>query len=140
MIITLIVFLILVVFMAFFIGLNVEHSCSLWLFKSFESLPVSVLVLLSFAAGIVFSLLLLMIYKLRKSSTQNEVEKLAVEKSKNDKKNIKLREKTERKIRKLQKKNFRDKKAALSEQNGNQTVIAGQVSPLSSTDSSSTDK
>ena len=64
----------------------------------------------------------------------------AVEKSKNDKKNIKLREKTERKIRKLQKKNFRDKKAALSDQNGNQTVIAGQVSPLSSTDSSSTDK
>lgn len=135
MIITLIVFLILVVFMAFFIGLNVEHSCSLWLIKSFESLPVSVLVLLSFAAGIVFSLLLLIIYKLRKSSTENEVEK-----SKNDKKNIKLREKTERKISKLQKKNFRGKKAGLSDQNGNQTVIAGQVSPLSSTDSSSTDK
>ena len=140
MIITLIVFLILVVFMAFFIGLNVEHSCSLWLIKSFESLPVSVLVLLLFAAGIVFSLLLLIIYKLRQSSTENEVEKLAVEKSKNDKKNIKLREKTERKISKLQKKNFREKKAGLSDQNGNQTVIAGQVSPLSSTDSSSTDK
>ncbi len=140
MIITLIVFLILVVFMAFFIGFNVEHSCSLWLFKSFESLPVSVLVLLSFAAGMVFSLLLLMIYKFRKSNTANEVEKLAVEKSKNDKKNIKLREKTERKIRKLQKKSIKSKKSELPVQNENQNVNVNEVSQLSSSNSSSTDK
>lgn len=132
MIVTLVCFLIVVVFMAFFIGFNIGENCNLWFFKTFEGIPVSVLVLLSFAAGIVFSLLLLTIYKLRKSSTANEVEKLADEKSKNDKRNLKLREKTEKKIRKLQKQSVRAKNI--------KPDLTTSESQSSSTDSPSTDK
>ena len=36
MVLTLIVFLAIVIFMAVFIGKNLQNVCSLWLFKSFE--------------------------------------------------------------------------------------------------------
>ena len=69
MIVTLILFLVLVVFLAFFIGFNLSNVCTFWFFKTYENLPVAVLVLISFAAGIVLSILVYMIAKLKKSLT-----------------------------------------------------------------------
>ena len=96
MVITLIVFLAIVIFMAVFIGKNLQNVCSLWIFKSFENVPSAVLVLIAFAAGIVFCILLIIIYKLKKSFADEEPKKSSAQ--------IK-REKTEKKLKNLQSKN-----------------------------------
>ena len=102
MIATLIIFLLLIVFFAFFIGKNLSNVCTFWLFKTYTDLPVVVLVFIAFGAGIVFSLLLLSFYKLKKSvkTSVQPVEKAhSLEKTESDK-----REKSKRKFRKLFKK------------------------------------
>lgn len=114
MVITLIVFLAIVIFMAVFIGKNLQNVCSLWLFKSFENVPSAVLVLIAFAAGIVFCILLIIIYKLKKSFADEEPEKSSAQikrekqqkKSEIQEKKAALkREKTEKKLKNLQSKN-----------------------------------
>ena len=114
MVLTLIVFLAIVIFMAVFIGKNLQNVCSLWLFKSFENVPSAVLVLIAFAAGIVFCILLIIIYKLKKSFTDEETEKSSaqIKREKQQKKEEILekkaalkREKTEKKLKNLQAKN-----------------------------------
>ena len=74
MIFTLIVFIILVVFLAFFFGRNLSNLCTFWFFKTYTDLPIAVLVLIAFGVGIVFSLLLVVFVKLR-SSSKNKSEK-----------------------------------------------------------------
>lgn len=101
MIFTLIVFLLVVVFMAFFIGKNLTNVCTLWLFKTYTELPVAVLVLIAFGAGIVFSLLLVMIHKFKKSLAASNVAEVEEKRPKKEK-SIK-REKTERKLNLLKK-------------------------------------
>ena len=96
MVLTLIVFLAIVIFMAVFIGKNLQNVCSLWLFKSFENVPSAVLVLFAFAAGIVFCILLIIIFKLKKSLADEPVDKSSVRLK---------REKTEKKLKNLQAKN-----------------------------------
>ena len=96
MVLTLIVFLAIVIFMAVFIGKNLQNVCSLWLFKSFENVPSAVLVLFAFAAGIVFCILLIIIYKLKKSFADEEPGKSSAQ--------IK-REKQQKKLKNLQSKN-----------------------------------
>ena len=114
MVITLIVFLAIVIFMAVFIGKNLQNVCSLWLFKSFENVQSAVLVLFAFAAGIVFCILLIIIYKLKKSFADEEPEKSSAQikrekqqkKSEIQEKKAALkREKTEKKLKNLQSKN-----------------------------------
>ena len=114
MVITLIVFLAIVIFMAVFIGKNLQNVCSLWLFKSFENVPSAVLVLIAFAAGIVFCILLIIIYKLKKSFADEKPEKSSAQikrekqqkKSEIQEKKAALkREKTEKKLKNLQSKN-----------------------------------
>ena len=114
MVITLIVFLAIVIFMAVFIGKNLQNVCSLWIFKSFENVPSAVLVLIAFAAGIVFCILLIIIYKLKKSFADEESEKSSAQikrekqqkKSEIQEKTAALkREKTEKKLKNLQSKN-----------------------------------
>lgn len=94
MIATLIIFLLLIIFFAFFIGKNLSNVCTFWLFKTYTDLPVAVLVLIAFGAGIVFSLLLMMLSKFKKSLSVNSVSEKEVK-----------REKTEKKLKKLSKKN-----------------------------------
>ena len=96
MVLTLIVFLAIVIFMAVFIGKNLQNVCSLWIFKSFENVPSAVLVLFAFAAGIVFCILLIIIYKLKKSFADEEPGKSSAQ--------IK-REKQQKKLKNLQSKN-----------------------------------
>lgn len=114
MVITLIVFLAIVIFMAVFIGKNLQNVCSLWIFKSFENVPSAVLVLIAFAAGIVFCILLIIIYKLKKSfadeepgksSAQIKREKQQKKSEIQEKKAALKREKTEKKLKNLQSKN-----------------------------------
>ena len=114
MVITLIVFLAIVIFMAVFIGKNLQNVCSLWIFKSFENVPSAVLVLIAFAAGIVFCILLIIIYKLKKSfadeepgksSAQIKREKQQKKYEIQEKKAALKREKTEKKLKNLQSKN-----------------------------------
>lgn len=114
MVLTLIVFLAIVIFMAVFIGKNLQNVCSLWLFKSFENVPSAVLVLIAFAGGIVFCILLIIIYKLKKSfadeepgksSAQIKREKQQKKSEIQEKKAALKREKTEKKLKNLQSKN-----------------------------------
>ena len=114
MVLTLIVFLAIVIFMAVFIGKNLQNVCSLWLFKSFENVPSAVLVLFAFAAGIVFCILLIIIFKLKKSLADEPVDKSSVQLKREkqqkkeeilEKKTALKREKTEKKLKNLQAKN-----------------------------------
>lgn len=100
--------------MAFFIGKNLQNVCSLWLFKSFENVPSAVLVLIAFAAGIVFCILLIIIYKLKKSFIDDETEKssaqIKYERQQKkaeilEKKTALKREKAEKKMKTIQAKN-----------------------------------
>lgn len=106
MVLTLIVFLAIVIFMAVFIGKNLQNVCSLWLFKSFENVPSAVLVLFAFAAGIVFCILLIIIYKLKKSFADDETEKSSaqIKHEKQQKKAEILEKKTALKREKAEKK------------------------------------
>ena len=63
MVISLILILLLVIFMAFFIGLNLSNVCTFWFFKTFTGLPVAVLALIAFGAGIIFTLLFILVAK-----------------------------------------------------------------------------
>lgn len=74
MIISLVLILLLIIFLAFFIGKNLTNLCTLWIFKTFTELPVSLLVLISFAAGIIFSLLLVLFFKLKTPKQDVKIE------------------------------------------------------------------
>ena len=65
MIVSLILILLLVVFMAFFIGMNLSNVCTFWFFKTYTGLPVAVLALIAFAAGIIFTLLFILVAKMK---------------------------------------------------------------------------
>lgn len=79
MVIALIFFLLIIIFLALFVGFNLSNVCTLWLFKVFENLPVAVLVLISFAAGIVCSLLCLSITKIKRSKKNADKETVTEE-------------------------------------------------------------
>ena len=65
MIFALIIFLAFVVFLAFFFGLNIGNACNFWFFKTYTEVPVAVLLLVAFGAGIVIAMLFMLIAKLR---------------------------------------------------------------------------
>ena len=73
MIVTLILILLLVIFMAFFIGLNLSNVCTFWFFKTFTVLPVAVLALIAFGAGIIFTLLFILVAKMKAPASDAEV-------------------------------------------------------------------
>jgi len=89
MIFLLVLFLLVVVFLAFFIGMNLTNLCTLWLFKTYTEVPVAILVLISFGAGIVFSLLLLLISKFRSSMNNSATEAEIKRRLKTEKRNKK---------------------------------------------------
>lgn len=115
MIFTLIVFLLVVVFMAFFIGKNLTNVCTLWIFKTYTDLPVAVLVLIAFGAGIVISLLFMVISKFKKSMKTSEVNEPEPVKEKSSQ-----REKTERKLKKLKGKKIKNE----TDSSSDVTIIA----------------
>ncbi len=65
MVVTLILILLIVIFMAFFIGMNLSNVCTFWFFKTYTDLPVAVLALIAFGAGIIFALLFILVAKMK---------------------------------------------------------------------------
>ena len=73
MIAALIVILLIILFLAFFIGKNLSNVCTLWLFKTYTDKSVVVVIFIAFAAGIIFSILCYLIAKFIRLSHENEV-------------------------------------------------------------------
>jgi uncharacterized integral membrane protein len=73
MIAALIIILLIILFLAFFVGKNLTNICTLWFFKTYTDLSVTVVVFIAFAAGIVFSLLCYLVAKLIKTSHENDI-------------------------------------------------------------------
>ena len=73
MIAALIIILLIILFLAFFIGKNLTNVCTLWLFKTYTDKSVVVVIFVAFAAGIIFSLLCYLIAKFIRLSHENEV-------------------------------------------------------------------
>ena len=73
MIVSLILILLLVVFMAFFIGFNLSNVCTFWFFKTYTDLPVAVLALIAFGAGIIFALLFIFVAKMKAPASDAEI-------------------------------------------------------------------
>ena len=86
MIAALIGVLVIVVLIAIFIGKNLNNSCAIWFFRSFPETNVVVVIFIAFAAGIITSLLLLLIGKLMtKAKAISEEKKAEVKTIKNQK-------------------------------------------------------
>lgn len=75
MISALIFIILIIIFIALFIGKNIGNLCNLWLFHTFENQQVSIMILIAFAAGIIFALISILLVKLAKSmkSEQDEI-------------------------------------------------------------------
>ncbi len=102
MIFSLILIILIVIFLAFFIGKNISNICTFWFFKTYTNVPVATLAFIAFAAGIITALLVILFAKLKTPSTKEKIElKTKVEKSKDkDLKNeIKNLEKKNRKFK-----------------------------------------
>ena len=107
MIISLILILLLVVFMAFFIGLNLSNVCTFWFFKTYTGLPVSVLALIAFGAGIIFALLFILVAKMKAPPSDAEA-RAAKKLEKKAKAEEKLRQAKEKQAEKEAKKQKRE--------------------------------
>ncbi len=106
MIITLILILLIIIFMAFFIGMNLSNVCTFWFFKTFTDLPVAVLTLIAFSAGIIFTMLFIFVAKMKAPATDAEVRvaKRAEKKAKAEEKLRALKEKeAEKEAKKINK-------------------------------------
>lgn len=104
MITTLIVLILVVIFLAFFIGFNVQNQATVWFFSTYSNVPVVLIIFISFAAGVAIALLIALIAKLR-SPSKKEVEKDSAKEEKDKNKDLK------EKIKKLEsKKGFKFKK------------------------------
>ena len=120
MIVTLVIVLIAVIFLAFFVGKNLSNTCSFWFFKNFENLPVSVLVLIAFGCGIICSILFVVISKIHSANKANLNAQIEDQKEKLEKKSKKENKdisKAEEKLKKLQKKELKSKKQFGKEKN-----------------------
>ncbi len=127
MIAALIIILLILIFLAFFIGKNLTNVCTLWLIKTYTDKSVVVVIFIAFAAGIIFSLLCYLVAKLIRLSHENELA---------DARNIGLKEKKkqEKLDKKLQKQEEKLKKkpassAEKTSQKSPQTSVESQPKP-----------
>ena len=123
MIAALIIILLIILFLAFFIGKNLTNVCTLWLFKTYTDKSIVVVIFIAFAAGIIFSLLCYLIAKFIRISHENEVA---------DARNIGLKEKKkqEKIDKKIQKQEEKmKKKETKSSEKSSQSSIESQSKP-----------
>ena len=104
MIAALIIILLIILFLSFFVGKNLTNVCTLWLFKTYTDLSVTVIVFIAFAAGIIFSLLCYLVAKLVRTSHENEVADAKNFAQKQQKKQEKFDKKLQKQEEKLKKK------------------------------------
>lgn len=93
MIALLIIFLVIIVFLAIFIGYNLTNLSTFWFFHTYTDVPVLVLVFVSFAAGIVVSILFMLIGKILKMNKAAQTEKAVESDTKESEKAKKLKAK-----------------------------------------------
>ena len=122
MIFALILFLAFVVFLAFFVGLNIGNTCTFWFFKTYTDVPAAVLVLIAFGAGIIVALLFMLISKLRGPS-EAELEK----KEELQKKREAARAKSEGKAKKLMEKQKKKEAKAKKESKEQEEAFSSAV-------------
>ena len=123
MIAALIIILLIILFLAFFIGKNLTNVCTLWLFKTYTDKSVVVVIFIAFAAGIIFSLLCYLIAKFIRLSHENEVA---------DARNVGLKEKKkqEKLDKKIQKQEEKiKKKETKSSEKSSQSSVESQPKP-----------
>ena len=71
MVIRLIGTIIIIVIMAFFVGFNLDNKCNVNpLFKTFENVPVFITIMISFAAGIIFTLPVALSFRHKKAKKE----------------------------------------------------------------------
>ena len=114
MIVTLILILLIVVFMAFFIGMNLSNVCTFWFFKTFTNLPVAVLALIAFGAGIIFALLFILVAKMK--APPSDAEERAARK-------LEKKAKTEEKLRLAREKEAAKKAAKEAKKNRHSELV-----------------
>jgi len=120
MVALLICFLLLIVFLAFFVGKNLSNVCTIWFFKTYTDISVATLVFIAFAAGIAIALLVLFFAKLRKSARQSAVEnKIAAAEEE-----VRKSEKAKRKAEKVKKSLRKSKEKEMTVVDEDATIIA----------------
>lgn len=112
MIFALILFLAFVVFLAFFFGLNIGNTCSFWFFKTYSDIPVAVLLLVAFGAGIIVAMLFMLIAKL-KGPSEAEKERREELAQKREAARLKAEEKKQKLMEKQKKKDEKARKAKM---------------------------
>ena len=115
MVVTLILILLIVIFMAFFIGMNLSNVCTFWFFKTFTELPVSVLALIAFGAGIIFALLFILVAKMK--APPSDAEERAARK-------LQKKAKAEERIRLAKAKEEAKKAAKEAKKSGHSELVA----------------
>ena len=114
MVLGLLVIIFVVVLLAFFFGLNLSNICTIWFFKTFTDVPVSMLVLVAFAAGIVFAFICVLISKFRSSPKIPEKSKMVTKDKINSNKS--LLKKSEKALKN-------------SDNNSDATIVADSIKP-----------
>ena len=117
MIAALIIILLILIFLAFFIGKNLTNVCTLWLFKTYTDKSIVVVIFIAFAAGIIFSLLCYLVAKLIRLSHENEVADARNLGLKEKKKQDKIDQKLAKQQEKLDKKNGKSQTSTAKAQN-----------------------
>ena len=117
MIAALIIILLILIFLAFFIGKNLTNVCTLWLFKTYTDKSVVVVIFIAFAAGIIFSLLCYLVAKLIRLSHESEVADARNIGLKEKKKQDKIDQKLAKQQEKLDKKNGKQQSFPAKAQN-----------------------
>lgn len=98
MVLKLILTILIIVLISFFTGFNLQNVCNIWLFgKTFSNVPVFITALISFAAGILVTLLAIFFApKKRLTSEQARAEAERLEQK--EKKNLERQQKIQKKI------------------------------------------
>lgn len=100
MVLKLILTIVIIVLIVFFTGFNLENVCDIWLFgKTFSHVPVFMTALISFAAGILATLLAVFFAPKRKLTSEQaraEAERLEQKEKKQFERQQKMQDKIER--------------------------------------------
>lgn len=98
MVLKLILTILIIVLVAFFTGFNLENVCNIWLFgKTFSNVPVFITALISFAAGILVTLLAVF-FAPKKKLTSEQARAEAERLEQKEKRRLERQQKMQRKI------------------------------------------
>lgn len=101
MIFKLIVLIAFAIIEAFFIGFNLDYRCNIWFFfTEFKNVPVFLSLLISFAAGVLITIPLMLLRK-KKKLTSEQAHKLATQLEEEERKDLDKKIKKQQKLDKI---------------------------------------